>query len=52
MLSNLGYQVVTAQNGRKAVEIYKIRNQAIDLVILDMIMPEMSGEETFDCLKR
>jgi len=51
MLSNLGYQVVTAYNGRKAVEIYKIRNQAIDLVILDMIMPEMSGEETFDCLK-
>lgn len=51
MLSGLGYHVLTARTGQEAVEIYKKTNRPIDLVILDMIMPGMSGGETFDCLK-
>ena len=35
----------------KAVELYKKRYPAIDLVMLDMIMPGMSGGETYDNLK-
>ncbi len=51
MLSSIGYRILTAQNGPRAIEIYKNGNHKIDLVMLDMIMPGMSGEETFDQLK-
>ncbi len=51
MLKNLGYRVLTAVNGQEAIEIFKARQNEIDIVILDMIMPGMSGSEVFDCLK-
>jgi len=51
MLEKLGYKVVVAESGRKAVEIYERNQNAIDMVILDMIMPDMSGNETYDRLK-
>jgi len=51
MLISLGYKVINARNGTQAVEIYDKRRD-IDLVILDMIMPGMSGSETFDQLKK
>jgi len=51
MLQELGYRVLAAKSGREALAIYQRRPDAIDLVIMDMIMPEMGGEETFDRLK-
>ncbi len=51
MLQKLGYRVVLAKSGRQAVEIFKQLHPRIDLVILDMIMPDMGGSETFDQLK-
>jgi PAS domain S-box-containing protein len=51
LLETLGYRVLTAKNGREAVEIYRSAGHAIDLVVLDMIMPEQNGGETFDLLK-
>lgn len=51
MLSSLGYNILTAGNGRDAIKIYEINQDKIDLVILDMIMPGFSGGETFDSLK-
>ncbi|MBN1663134.1 MAG: PAS domain S-box protein [Deltaproteobacteria bacterium] len=51
LLEKLGYKVLFAQSGKKALEIYKEQKDEIRLVILDMIMPEMSGEETFTALK-
>ena len=51
LLTHLGYQVLTARGGSEALELYKEKGAAIDLVILDMIMPGMSGGETFDLLK-
>ncbi|MEE9910804.1 MAG: response regulator [Deltaproteobacteria bacterium] len=51
MLTSLGYHVITARSGRKALEIYKKGHHTIDLVMLDMIMPGISGGETFDGLK-
>ncbi len=51
MLAGVGCQVVTAENGRKAVDLYRNSNGSIDLVILDMVMPEMGGVETYDKLK-
>jgi two-component system cell cycle sensor histidine kinase/response regulator CckA len=51
MLENLGYRTLTARSGPEAVEIYKTHGNEINLVILDMIMPDMSGGEVFDHLK-
>ncbi|MBN1637281.1 MAG: PAS domain S-box protein [Deltaproteobacteria bacterium] len=52
MLKQLGYQALAAHNGMQAVEIYKQNQDKIDLVILDMIMPEMGGSETFEQLRQ
>jgi DNA-binding NtrC family response regulator len=43
--------VLTAQGGREAIELYRLRSGDIRLVILDMIMPGMGGGETFDQLR-
>ena len=51
MLEKLGYQVLVAVSGSEAVEIYRRQPNEIDLVILDLIMPEMNGSETYDQLK-
>ncbi len=48
----LGYSVITSDSGKKAIEIYKEQKNKINLVILDMIMPEMNGLETFIKLKK
>ena len=51
LLEGLGYTVFLANNGIEAIETYKKNWEKIDLVILDMIMPGMSGSDTFDSLK-
>ena len=50
LLLRLGYRVITAQSGEEAIEIYRKERDHIDLVILDMIMPGMSGGDTYDKL--
>jgi CheY-like chemotaxis protein len=52
LLKKLGYKVLTARSGEKALEIYHKEKEKIDLVILDLIMPGMSGGETFKKLKQ
>jgi PAS domain S-box-containing protein len=52
MLESLGYKVLAARSGQDAVTIYELEQDAIDLVVLDMIMPYMSGKEVFDRLKK
>ncbi|MBN1664152.1 MAG: PAS domain S-box protein [Deltaproteobacteria bacterium] len=52
LLESLGYRVITAASGKDALDIYRRDRDRIDLVILDMIMPEMGGGETFDRLKQ
>jgi two-component system, cell cycle sensor histidine kinase and response regulator CckA len=51
LLEKLGYEVLTAKTGREAVEIYKTNQKKIDIVILDMIMPKMSGGDTYEKLR-
>ncbi len=51
MLIAMGYQVRTALNGQEAVDCYRERGHEIDLVIIDMTMPEMSGRECFAALR-
>jgi CheY-like chemotaxis protein len=52
MLERLGYQVIPAENGQHALAIYRNQKDRIDLVILDMIMPDMSGRETYQQLQQ
>ncbi|HCY84603.1 MAG TPA: hybrid sensor histidine kinase/response regulator, partial [Desulfobacteraceae bacterium] len=47
-----GYKVITADSGREALAIYAEKKDEINLVVLDMIMPEMNGLETFMGLKK
>jgi CheY-like chemotaxis protein len=51
MLEELGYRALTAGSGQEALDLYEKQREEIDLVILDMIMPGMSGGETYDRLK-
>ncbi len=50
MLERLNYKVLTASNGQKAIDLYSLHHNDIDLIILDLIMPEMSGRDTYDRL--
>ena len=51
MLEELGYRVIEARNGADAIHTYSANKHAIDLVILDMIMPEISGGQVYDIIK-
>ena len=51
LLQKLGYEVFTAKSGREAVELYQKNQNKIDLIILDMIMPDMGGGEVYNKLK-
>lgn len=52
ILEHLGYRVYAATSGNQAVEIYQKQQSEIDLVLLDYVMPDMNGKQTFDMLKR
>ena len=47
MLEKIGYQVLGAKNSAEAVEIFKRSGNEIDLVLLDLKLPDESGAETF-----
>jgi CheY-like chemotaxis protein len=51
LLSESGYQVVTAQSGFEALDLFRRQPQAFQLVLLDLTMPFMDGEETFHRLR-
>lgn len=50
MLKLCGFNVLTAVDGQTAIEICRTNAGPIDVVLLDMLMPRMSGEETFYAL--
>jgi CheY-like chemotaxis protein len=51
MLEKLGFSVLTAENGKEALDVYKNHQNNIDIVVLDMIMPDMGAAETYDELQ-
>jgi PAS domain S-box-containing protein len=51
VLKKLGYTVQESNNGRNAVALYKKLQDKIDLVVLDIVMPDMGGGEVYDRLK-
>ena len=52
MLTKMGYKVLIAESGSEALNLFEKQSQAIDLVILDMMMPQMNGKEIHDRLKK
>ncbi len=52
MLEEAGFRVITAVDGVKALDLFREQGNVIDLVLLDMTMPHMNGEETFRELRR
>jgi PleD family two-component response regulator len=50
MLELTGFHVLTAADGREALELYREHHNGIDMVILDMVMPCMNGKEVFKCV--
>jgi signal transduction histidine kinase/CheY-like chemotaxis protein/pSer/pThr/pTyr-binding forkhead associated (FHA) protein len=52
ILKTLGYEVHVARSGREAIDAYEANQDKIDMVILDMVMPDMGGGEAYDTLKR
>jgi PAS domain S-box-containing protein len=52
MLEFLGYRIYAAGSGQEAIAVYMEKGREVDLVILDMVMPGISGGETFDRLRK
>jgi len=52
MLDTLGYEVIEARDGLEAVEIFRRRAAEIDLVILDLVMPRLTGEAALRQIRR
>ena len=49
MLSKFGYKILTAPDGETALELYLQKQNEIDLIILDLMMPGMGGQK---CLEK
>jgi CheY-like chemotaxis protein len=47
MLQEIGYDVILAENGQQGIALFADHRESIDLIILDILMPETSGVETF-----
>ena len=52
MLKIEGFKVLVATSGKSAIEIFQTVKDRIDVIILDMIMPEMGGFEAFNKIRR
>jgi CheY-like chemotaxis protein len=52
LLETMGFSTLTAQHGGEAVEIYRERSREIDVILLDLIMPEMGGVEAYQELRK
>lgn len=52
LLKELGYKVMIARNGKSALKIFSACHDDIDLVILDIVMPEMDGKEVYARMKQ
>jgi len=51
MLEKLGFSVLTAANGKEAIDIYRNNKDRIGLVVMDMIMPGMGAGDTCEQLQ-
>ena len=52
MLSRLGYDVVACASASQAVQLFQERWRELDLVLLDLVLPEMNGRAVFEAMRR
>ncbi len=52
LLETLGYTVLCAAGGAEGIDLYTTHQQEISLIMLDLVMPKMNGEETFSNLRK
>jgi CheY-like chemotaxis protein len=50
ILTRVGYKILTASTGKEALEVYRARGHEVDMVLLDLIMPEMGGKQCLEGL--
>jgi two-component system, cell cycle sensor histidine kinase and response regulator CckA len=51
ILETLGYEVLTASSGPEALALYEQHSGALNLLVTDMVMPEMNGRELARAVK-
>lgn len=51
-LNKLGYRVIAANSGEEAIRIFGKEGNDIDLAIIDMVMPDINGRETYSILRK
>jgi PAS domain S-box-containing protein len=51
LLTNSGYQTITANNGEEAVELFSANSSNISLVLMDMLMPKKNGLQAYNEIK-
>jgi len=51
LLEGMGYRVLIAKDGKEAIEVYEKDRDEIDIVVLDMVMPNMGGGQAYDRMK-
>jgi PAS domain S-box-containing protein len=52
VLKRYGYQVLLAENGEEAIELFESKWQDVDLALLDVIMPKLNGKQVCDALRQ
>jgi PAS domain S-box-containing protein len=52
VLKNFGYEVILAESGEQAIELFEANWRRIDLAILDVIMPRMNGGQVCEALRQ
>ena len=52
ILSDHGYRVLLAEDGQDAVAKFKETSLKVDLVLMDMVMPRLSGKDACDSIKK
>jgi two-component system cell cycle sensor histidine kinase/response regulator CckA len=50
-LERVGYRTLAATNGREAVELLSAHTESVDLVVLDVVMPELGGPEAYERMR-
>ncbi|MDY6987126.1 MAG: response regulator [Thermodesulfobacteriota bacterium] len=51
LLEAMGYRVFTARDGEEGLDVLRKHSDEIELVLLDMVMPNMGGGETYDRMR-
>ncbi len=52
ILTFLGHQVVALNSGRAGLDYFKAHQQEIDLIIVDLLMPDMNGKECYEAIRQ